>query len=59
MTIQPEDQFETPDARGNKGEWEPPAVTLVGSVKDLVLGGPKMSGGHDQDANRKTPSGIG
>ena len=39
--------------------WERPAVRLLGNLKDLVRGGPKTPGALDQDADRKTPSGVG
>jgi hypothetical protein len=32
-----------------KSRWEPMRLTLVGSVKDVVRAGPKMSGNVDSD----------
>jgi hypothetical protein len=33
-----------------KARWERPVLTALGDLKDLVRGGGKVSGQHDEDA---------
>ena len=36
--------------------WEPPTLTALGNVKDLIHGGPKTGGGADGEGVRKPPA---
>ncbi len=45
MTV-PHEESRPPDG---KSAWEPPTITLVGRVQDLVHGQGKVSGGTDSD----------
>lgn len=41
-----------------RGPWQRPALTPLGHVKDLILGGPKTGGADDPDfGSRKNPNG--
>jgi len=46
------DEVKPPGARV---PWEPPTLTALGNVKDLIRGGPKTGGGADGEGIRKPP----
>jgi hypothetical protein len=42
-----------------RAAWQPPAVTALGNVKELIRGGPKTGGGDDADHGMRKDPAIG